>query len=145
MNHQVLTWAFCFPWNSYKVTLFIHHQMIYLRSNIKTDTKNHRKSRFNLTTGQFLFSKYKTVKGLHWIACVGSLTKEAWFSKILSKIDISLISFQQLDLNRYDLWNIRVDSRTRKIVKQEEHRSNLQNPWQKSHQHFSTLFENLTT
>ena len=82
--------------------------MIYLRSNIKTDTKNHRKSRFNLTTGQFLFSKYKTVKGLHWIACVGSLTKEAWFSKILSKIDIFFISFQQLDLidMTFQIWDL---------------------------------------
>jgi hypothetical protein len=63
------------------------------------DTKNHEKSHFNVTTGQFLFSKYKTIKGLHWIACVGSLTEEVDFQKKkLSKIDISLISFQQLDL-----------------------------------------------
>jgi hypothetical protein len=51
----------------------------------------------------------------------------------------SLISFQQLDLNRHDLWNVRVDSRTKKIVKQEEHQLSLQNPWQKWHWHFSTL------
>jgi hypothetical protein len=43
------------------------------------------KSRFNLTSGQFMLSKYKTIKGLHWIACVGFLTKEAWISKILLK------------------------------------------------------------
>jgi len=40
---------------------------------------------------------------------------------------------------------MRVDSRTRKIVKQQEHRPNLQNPWQEWHQHFSTLLEKLTT
>jgi hypothetical protein len=52
---------------------------------------------------------------------VGSLTKKLDFQKIFSKTNISLISFQQLDLNRHDLWNMRLDSRTRKIVKQEEH------------------------
>ena len=75
------------------------------------------------------------------ITCVGSLTEETWFSKT----DISLISFQQLDLNWHDLWNMRVDSITRKIVKQQEHRPNLQNPWQEWHQHFLTLLEKLTT
>jgi len=75
------------------------------------------------------------------ITCVGSLTEETWFSKT----DISLISFQQLDLNWHDLWNMRVDSTTRKIVKQQEHRPNLQNPWQEWHQHFLTLLEKLTT
>jgi len=55
--------------------------MIYLGSEFKMDTKNHEKSRFNVTTGQFLFSKYKTIKGLHWIACVGSLTEEVDLKK----------------------------------------------------------------
>ena len=64
--------------------------------------------------------------------------------KIISKIDISLISFQHLDLNRHDRWNVRFDSITRKIFKQ-EHQLSLQNPWQKWHQHFSTLLETLTT
>ena len=40
---------------------------------------------------------------------------------------------------------MRVDSKTRKIVKQEEYRSNWQNPWSKWHQHVWTLFEKLTT
>jgi hypothetical protein len=40
---------------------------------------------------------------------------------------------------------MRFDSRTRKIVKQEEYPSNWQNPWSKWHQHFSTLLEKLTT
>jgi len=40
---------------------------------------------------------------------------------------------------------MRVDSKTRKIVKQQEYRPNLQNPWQEWHQHFSTLLEKLTT
>jgi hypothetical protein len=34
---------------------------LYPRSEIKINTKNHRKSYFNLTKGQFLFSKYKTI------------------------------------------------------------------------------------
>ena len=37
------------------------------------------------------------------MTCVGSLTKKLDFQKIFSKINISLISFQQLDLNRYDI------------------------------------------
>jgi len=81
---------------------------------------------------------------IFWITRVGSLTEETWFSKILLKTDIFLISFQQLDLNRHDRWNMRFDSRTRKIVK-EEHRANLQNPWQEWHQHFSTFLEKLVT
>jgi hypothetical protein len=32
-----------------------------------------------------------------------------------------------------------------RFVKQEEHRLNLQNPWQKWHQHFSRLLDKLTT
>jgi hypothetical protein len=45
--------------------LIADYQMIYPKSKIKIDTKNHRKRNFNLTIGQFLFSKYKTIKGLH--------------------------------------------------------------------------------
>jgi hypothetical protein len=53
--------------------LIADHQKIYPRSKIKTNTKNHEKSHFNLTTGQFLFSKYKTIKGLHilnWVCWI---------------------------------------------------------------------------
>jgi hypothetical protein len=141
---KFLTWIFCFL----KFTeghLIIDHQKIYPRPKIKIDKKKTEKSYFNLATGWFLFSKYKTIKGLHWMMCVGSLTKKLDFQKIFPKTDISLISFQQLDLNRHERWNMRFDSRTRKIVKQEEHRLNLQNPWQEWHQHFSTLLEKLTT
>ena len=49
---------------------------------------------------------------------LGLWPKKLEFQKYFSKIDISLISFQQLDLNRHDLWSMRFDSRTRKIVKQ---------------------------
>jgi hypothetical protein len=56
---------------------------------------------------------------IFWITCVGSWTKRLDFSKDLFKINISLISFQQLDLNRHNFWNARFDSRTRKII---EHR-----------------------
>jgi len=47
--------------------------MMYSKSKIKIDTKNHRKNYFNLTTGQFLFSKYKIIKGpyvlngMYWV------------------------------------------------------------------------------
>ena len=91
---------------------------IYPKSEFKVDTKNLGKCHFNLTTGRFLFSKYKTIKGLHWMTCVRSLTKKRLdFPKIFSKTNISLISFQQLDLNRHNLWSMRFDSRTRKIIK----------------------------
>jgi len=45
-------------------------------------------------------------------------TRKLDFQKIFSKTDISLISFQQLELNRHDLWNMIFDSRTKKIVEQ---------------------------
>jgi hypothetical protein len=73
------------------------------------DTKNHeKKSHFNLATGQFQFSKYKTIKGLYilndvcWIFYQRSL-----IFKIFSKTDISLISFQQLDLIDmiFEIWD----------------------------------------
>ena len=52
------------------------------------------------------------------MTCVGSLTRKLDFQKIFSKTNISLILFQQLDFNRHDIWSIRFDSRTRKIVEQ---------------------------
>jgi transposase len=86
------------------------------------------KSHFNPSTGQFLFSKYKIIKGLHvlndacWVFDQRSLNfkkKKYWhLSDLISTIRL---------WNRHDLWNMRVDSRTRKIVKQKEHRSGLQN------------------
>jgi hypothetical protein len=36
MNPQFLTWAFCFPWNSQKVTLLTDHQMIYVATQFLT-------------------------------------------------------------------------------------------------------------
>jgi hypothetical protein len=68
------------------------------------------------------------------MACVRYLTKETWFSKILlKKTDISMISFQQLDFNGYDPWNLQVDSRTRKTFKRKDHWLSLQSNWQKWH------------
>jgi hypothetical protein len=52
------------------------------------------------------------------MACIWSLTRKLDFQKIFSKTDISLILFQQLDLNRHNLLNMRFGSRTRKIVEQ---------------------------
>ena len=122
----VLTLASCF-WNSQKGHLITDYQKIYPRSKIKIDTKNHGKSLFNLLTGQFLLSKYKIIKGLHvlndacWVFDQRSLNfkKKYWhLSDLISTIRL---------WNRHDLGNMRVDSRTRKIVKQKEHRSSLQN------------------
>ena len=82
------------------------------------DTKNHEKVILNLTTGHFCFQDTRQSKDCVFrITCVGSLIKKLDFQKIFKK-DISLISFQQLDLNRHDRWNVRFDSRTKKIVKQ---------------------------
>jgi len=61
---QVLTWTSCFL-KSTEGHLITDHQMICPRSKIKIDTKNHGKSHFNLMTGQFLFSKHKTIKGFY--------------------------------------------------------------------------------
>jgi len=65
---------------------------------------------------------------IFWMTCVGSLTKKLDFQKIFSKINFSLISFQQLDLNKYVIWNTRFDSKTKNIVKQEENWPSLQIP-----------------
>ena len=64
-----------------------------------------KKSHFNLATGQLLFSKYKTMKRLHILndVCWVFYQKSLIFKKIFSKTNISLISFQQLDLNKHDL------------------------------------------
>ena len=49
---------------------------------------------------------------------LGLWPKKLEFQKYFSKTDISLISFQQLELNKNDIWIMRFDSSTRKIVKQ---------------------------
>ena len=48
--------------------------------------------------------------------------------KKFSKTDTLWFHFNNLDLNRHDRWSMRFDSRTIKIVKQEEHLLSLQNP-----------------
>jgi hypothetical protein len=61
MNPQVLTWVFCFL----KFTeghLIADYQKIYPRSKIKTDTKNHEKSHFNLTMAHFCFQNIRQSK-----------------------------------------------------------------------------------
>jgi len=52
-------------WNIQKVTSSQTIKKIYPKSESKMDIKNHKKSHCNLTTGQFLFSKYMTIKGLY--------------------------------------------------------------------------------
>jgi hypothetical protein len=66
----------------------------------------------------FCFQNIRQLKDyIEWRA-LGLWPKKLDFQKIFSKTDISLISFQQLDLNIHDLWSMRFDSRTRKIVDQ---------------------------
>jgi hypothetical protein len=79
--------------------LIIDHQKIYPKSESKMDTKNHeKKNHFSLTTGQFLFSKYMTIKRLYisnnvcWI-----FDKKAWFSKGLFKKGYLWFHFNKLD------------------------------------------------
>jgi len=97
MNPQVLTWAFCFL----KFTeghLIIDHQKIYPKSESKMDTKNHeKKNHFSLTMGQFLFSKYMTIKGLYisnnvcWIFDRRNLIFKNWhLSDFISTIRLEL-------------------------------------------------------
>jgi hypothetical protein len=77
--------------------LIIDHLKIYPRSEIKIDIKNHGKSHCNLLTSQFLFSKYKIIKGLHVLndVCWAFDQRSLNLKKILKKkFDISLISFQ---------------------------------------------------
>jgi len=55
MNPQVLTLSLLFSLKLTEGHLIADHQKIYPRSKIKTDTKNHEESHFNLTTGHFCF------------------------------------------------------------------------------------------
>ena len=66
----------------------------------------------------FCFQNTRQSKGYIEWRVLGLWPKKLEFQKYFSKTDISLISFQQLDLNRHDLWSMRFDSKTRKIVKQ---------------------------
>jgi hypothetical protein len=108
-----------FFWNIYRRSSHHKPSKEAPKSESKMDTKNHEKAIFNLTTGQFLFSKYITIKGLYilknmcWV-----FDQKAWFyKKIFFKQRHLWFHFNKLDLNRHDLWNVRVDSR-RKIVRQ---------------------------
>jgi hypothetical protein len=65
MNPQVFDLSLLFSLKFTEGHLIVDREKIYPRSKIKTDIKNHEKSHFKLTTGPFLFSKYKTIKGLH--------------------------------------------------------------------------------
>jgi hypothetical protein len=60
------------------------------------------KSHFNLSMGQFLFSKYKILKGFHLLngACWVFDQRSLNFKK---NTNISLISFQQLD---FEIWEL---------------------------------------
>jgi hypothetical protein len=57
----------------------------------KIHEKKEKKSHFSLTTGQFLFSKYMTIKGLYISnnVCWVFDKKKLDFQKVFSKKDIS--------------------------------------------------------
>jgi hypothetical protein len=132
-----LSWKSLEFWLEYLVFLEIHTKVTSSQT-IKRYTQNQslkwiqrtmEKAILILQRVNFCFQNTRQSNDcMYWMTCVGSLTKKLDFQNIFSKTDIFLISFQQLDLNRHDFWNMRFDSRTRKIVKQEEHRSSLQNP-----------------
>ena len=65
MNPQVLTLSLLFSLKLTEGHLIAYHQKIYPKSESKMDTKNKKKSHFSLTMGQFLFSKYMTIKRLY--------------------------------------------------------------------------------
>ena len=112
-----------FLWNSQKVISSRAIKWCTQDQRLKLTQKIIEKTILILQRLNFFFQNTRQSKDyICWMACVGSLIKKAWFFKILSKTDISLISFQQLYLNKHDLWNVQFDFRTRKIVKQEEHR-----------------------
>jgi hypothetical protein len=113
-------WASCF-WNSQKCHLITDQQKIYPKSEFKVDTKNHEKKKAILILQRvnFCFQNTRQRKDyyIEWHV-LGLWPKSLIFKRFFSKTNISLISFQQLDLNRHDLWSIRFDSRIRKIVEQ---------------------------
>jgi len=69
------------------------------------DTKNHeKKSHFNLATGQFQFSKYKTIKGLYILndVCWIFLSKKLDFQNLFQNRYLSDF-ISTIRLNRHDL------------------------------------------
>jgi hypothetical protein len=76
---------------------------------LKLTQRTMEKSHFNLSTGQFLLSKYKILKGLHLLndTCWVFDQRNLNFKK--KKTDISLISFQQLDFEIdiiFEIWEL---------------------------------------
>jgi len=107
------------------------------------------KSHFNLLMSQFLFSKYKIIKWLHvlndvcWAFDQRNLNfKNTWKKNWHLSDFISTIRLW----NRHDLWNMRVDSRTKKKDCQTKRAPiEFAKSWQKWHQYFSTLLKNLSS
>ena len=106
--------------------LITDHQQIYPKSESKMDTKNHEEedSHFSLTTGQFLFSKCMTIKGLYtsnnvcWV-----FDQKAWFSKGLFKkkghlwFHFNKLDFEQTWSLKYESWfQNKEDYRTQKNI-----------------------------
>jgi hypothetical protein len=68
-----------------------------------------KKSHFNLSTGQFLFSKYKIIKGLHVLNDVCWVFDQRSLNFKKKNTDISLIWFQQLDFEIgmiFEIWEL---------------------------------------
>ena len=111
---SVLTWASCFLKFTKRVTSSQTIKRYTPKSESKIDTKNYEKKRKKkkticLTTGQFLFSKYMTIKGLYisnnvcWV-----FDQKAWFSKGLFKKGHLWFHFNKLDFEQ--TWSLKYES-----------------------------------
>jgi hypothetical protein len=100
MNPQVLTLSLLFSLKLTEGHLIAYHQKIYPKSESKMDTKNHEKNHFSLTTCQFLFSKYMTIKGLYIsnnVCWIFEKKKKLDFQKVFSKKGHLWFHFNKLD------------------------------------------------
>jgi len=121
----VLTLTSCFFLIHKKGHLITDPQKIYPKSESKMDTKNHEKKKKKkkkkailvLQRVNFYFQNtWQSKDCIYRITCVRSLIKKLDFQKVFSKKDISDFISTNYTLNRHDLRNMRVDSKTRKII-----------------------------
>jgi len=107
--------------------VFEIHKNVTSSQTIKRYTQNQSLKWTQRTMGKtililqrldFCFQNIKQLKDYIEWRVLGLWPKSLIFKRSFPKIDIFLISFQQLDLNRHNLWSMRFDSRTRKIVEQ---------------------------
>ena len=95
--------------------------------------------------GQFLFSKYKTIKRLHilndlcWV-----FDWKAWFLKDLFQnwyLSHFILTIR-IDMT-FEIWDLIPEQE--RLLNKEEHRLSLWNPWHEWHWNFSTLLEKLSS